>query len=268
MRENITDNMKRRASTQGTPTRKRARTVPPPQPRLLRSMPLARRAQLPATLRGSRFEIKACDYPVAASNPGTNVISTTSTFDILNGVQTGTAFNNRIGKKIVMRSLHFTGNIIFNAGNATEGGLADYLRIAIVYDRQPNGTFPAFQDLFLSRDNAGATTTSAYSPINMNNSDRFKILRDIRVSIPNNDEEASSFGARIATVIDYTNNRVNINEFIRLGNLETQYAASSNPAVVGDITTGALFVVTRGMNPAADSMHSLRWQARLRYSDS
>lgn len=230
------------------------------------TMSVARRAQLPATLRGSRNEVKACDFPLVAAIPNTTIFANVMQFYGLNLVQQGTGFYNRIGRKICLRSIHLTGNVIHNPGNEVEGGLPDYLRIILFYDRQPNGTFPAAADLLLDRDNQGGTVSNAYCNINMNNSDRFKILRDIRISCPN-DDTASGVVGPVAAIIDYTDNRVNVNEFVRLNNLETQYSASTNPAAIGDITTGSLCLALVSEAIAAESKFSFRWSARLRYTD-
>jgi len=222
---------------------------------------------LPARLQGNRQEVKSVDFPIAGSSPYTVPISTTPTFALLNGVQEGASFYNRIGRKVMMRSLHLTG-FVAPITPALGVGAPEYLRIMVVYDRQPGYNtagpgFPAIADLLLNYDNAGATTTNSLSFLNMNNSERFIMLRDIRISIPDN-----GGGDASNQIIDYTINRVNINEFIRLNNLETHYKSTTNPAAIGDLSTGALYLVTYGNQLVAAAEYQVFAQARLRFHDT
>jgi len=110
------------------------------------------RAATPATLIGSGAEIKAIDIALATylfRNPATatNVV-------LLNGIQTGTGFFNRIGSRVEMRSLQIRG--IVNSAATTTG---NNLRMIVVYDRQPAGALPIVSDLLQSRDQAGVPTT-------------------------------------------------------------------------------------------------------------
>lgn len=215
------------------------------------------RSRLPGQLRMKGPEKKSVDLegPV-------NVISTTPTFDLLNGIQEGSSFYNRIGRRINMVSLHLRGQIIVTGLGA---GASEYLRVMVVYDRQPNGAAPAIADLLLDYNNAGATTTSSFSHINMNNADRFVMLADIPIAIPWNAQVAQLGDA--GAVMDRTKNEVNINRFIRLKDLETHYKSSTNPAAIGDIATGALWLVTVGNQNAATAGFAVVYTTRLRYHD-
>lgn len=196
---------------------------------------------------------------------GTNVtVSTTATFTLVNGVQEGSSFYNRIGRRIAMKSLHLVGSFAFNQGMSTGG---EYDRVMLIYDRQPNGAAPTIADVLTDYNNAGATSTTSLSALNMNNSDRFMVLRDIRLATFENDA-ASPPNALNEAFIDYTTNRVNVNEFVKLKGLETHYRATTNPAVIGDIATGALWVVTFGSIPVATAPLDFNFQTRLRYWDT
>lgn len=214
---------------------------------------------LPAALRFNKPEVKSVDLVGA---PISKTVSTTATFNLMNGVQEGSSFYNRVGRKIMMRSLHLVGNIT-SSGNAA--GVAEYLRLMVVYDRQPNGAAPAIADVLLDYDNAGTTTTTSYSALNMNNADRFQVLADIRIDIPVN--AAAGLADGIAGVLDYTKNEVNVNRFVKLKNLETHYKSSTNPAVIGDISSGALWLVTFGNVANATAGYVFNFGARLRYHD-
>jgi len=241
--------MKRRATTTLGGVRKR--------PRLVRQgasmrMPMVR---VPAVLRSRTPEVKTVDVP-----KGQVPLNTTANFVCLNAIEEGSSFYNRVGRKVMMRSLQING-VINQTGN--NGGGYEYLRGMIVYDRQPNGAFPAIADLLQDVDLTGAATTNSFSGINMNNRDRFKVLADMRWSIPN--DSNSSEVDLVAGILDYTKNEVNVNRFIPLFNLEAHYKASNGNQT--DLSTGNLFLVTFGSNASGSDAYQLAFHARLRYHD-
>lgn len=189
---------------------------------------------------------------------------------LINAINNGTAFYERIGNRIAMKSLHLTGFIERNVSN-TMASNEDYLRVMIVYDRQPNGALPVITDILQDVDAVGNTYNFGLSGINMDNRNRFKMIIDERIHVP----PLGINGANPAYTgyspdINYSNNGgFKINRFIKLNNLVTHY----NPTFFGDeqdITTGTLMII--GMcynNTLADD--SVGWQftftCRLKYSD-
>lgn len=224
----------------------------------------ARMQRMPATrgavVRGP--ELKSLDFPLQANVPEQHHISTTATFDLLNGIQEGSSFYNRIGRRVQMRSIHITGNLIFS-GNGS--GVPEYLRVMLIYDRQPNGAAPVISDVLTDYDSQGATTTNSFSKMNMNNVERFAILRDQRIQIAENNTGSAIAGAP-ASILNYST-QGNINMFVKLAGLETHFKASSNPAVIGDVATGALWLVTFGSIAVANAGIDIQYQSRLRYID-
>lgn len=190
------------------------------------------------------------------------VLSTTATFTILNPVQEGTGFYNRIGRKIQMKSLRIKAQIGIT-GN--ESNLFEYLRVMIVYDRQPTGAAPAIADLLQNVDQAGAATTDSKSSLNLNNSDRWLVLMDNPIEVPYADKDASNWLAQ--GVFDYVKNEVNIDRFINLRSLEAHFKSTSNPITEADITTGTLYLVTYGSTAAASAPYQLLASTRMRYYD-
>lgn len=218
----------------------------------------------PAT-RGSRTfgaEIKSVDMPAvnAGADNLTKNVSTTATFDLLNGVQEGASFYNRVGRRTHMKSIHVTGELI-ESGNGA--GVAEYDRIMLVYDRQPNGNFPAISDILLDYGNDGTTFTTAYSKMNLNNVERFAILRDQRIQIATN----AGVSSNVAGAITNYGQQGNINWYVPLKDLETHYKSTTNPAAIGDIATGALYLVTFGSIAVATSGFQFTYNARLRFID-
>lgn len=218
----------------------------------------------PAALYSHRAEVKTIDQGVQAGlGPFTTQLSTTAVFTLLMPVQQGTGPMNRIGNKIMARSLHFRGQIVPTNTNSTQ---TEYLRCIILYDRQPGTALPALADVLLGyvQDGAAATANSM-DELNPGNYERFKVIRDIRVSIP-----SSAIGAvsdNVSEIIDYTTNRVNINEFCILKDLETHYKSTSNPITVANIATGAFYLLCVGNAALASNGYGLTWNARFRYHD-
>lgn len=195
--------------------------------------------------------------------PVAQTISTTAGFHLLNGIQAGTGFFNRVGNRVTNKSLHLVGQIVKNTN--TPSGLSEYLRVMVVYDKQANGAQPAIADLLLDTADDATTTTNSWSGININNRDRFQVLMDNRVSVAN--DGATAEDETDAAIIDYTVNKVNVNRYMKLNDLETMYKSSTNPAAIGDVAVGALWLVTFGNLPALNSPYNFIFNARLRYYD-
>jgi len=200
---------------------------------------------------------------------GGNVIvtlGTTATFTLLNGIQEGSSFYNRIGRRINMKTLYLNGIVLRNGSNAANEE-EDYCRIMIIYDRQPNGAFPTLADVLTDYDNAGATTSNALSGLNMNNKERFLVMSDLRCYLPALGINGVNNSFTTLTP-DPEREPFIYKKFIKLNNLETHYKASSNPAVVGDQATGSLFLLTITQNiTTAASGCELQFNSKLKYVD-
>jgi len=221
-------------------------------------------SSIPGVLVDKKPEVKAVD-----SSPSVVLPAGSLAFTLLNGIQEGSSFYNRIGRKIAMKSLHFTGNIAPGVNHT--GSDRDYVRWMIIYDRQANGATPTPADLLTNYDNTGATLTGTpYLGLNLNNADRFVVLRDKRIALsqrqysgalaPNPD---TWYGANFQ---NYQSD-LTINEFIDLKGLEVHYKASTNPAVIGDIATGALYFVCGVATATGVGAYEAIVNSRLRYWD-
>lgn len=212
--------------------------------------------RVPGALRLTGSEIKAID--IAATAYTFQQVGTPPTLTLLNGIQVGAGFFNRIGSKVEMKSLHIRGQL-FNLATTVQ----DYLRVIIFYDRQPNGAAPTFADLMQSRDQAGTATTSAKSEINLDQRDRFVILRDRQWQAP-----SVTLTAGVQTNgpnFPGMDQEWDINEFIKLNDLTTHYKSSTNPTTIADINSGALYMTLVSDQAAG------KWQYvvgfRLRFGD-
>lgn len=218
-----------------------------------RAMPRA----LPANFQPTGEEIKAIDIPAASYTfrtpaGGSNII-------LLNGIQTGTGFFNRIGARIEMKSLKMRGTV-------TQGATSVQMmaRVIIVYDRQPTGALPVITDILQSRDQTGAATTTGGSEINLDNRDRFTIIKDHQVFIP-----SATYAAGVQTngpsYPGGEQQEMDINCFIKLKGLGVHYRSTANPTTIADIATGALYAVF--VCTGTDSSWGAGLSFRLRYND-
>lgn len=225
-----------------------------------------RRSQsvIPGLLKQTGVEKKVIFFGDQDAINGALALNGTGSIIGLNFIQVGSSMFNRIGRKIEMRSVKLNAfmTIISAITRATTG--PDYMRVSIVYDRQTNGSFPTQSDIYQDTEQSGANTDSATSGINMNNRERFVTIMDIRFSAP----QATATAGVLTNV--YPNSYCvgsHVNEFRKLRGLTTHYGADSNPAVVGDIRSGGLFIVSRGSNAAGAELFQMNWNLRMKYTD-
>lgn len=222
-------------------------------------MPMVRRSSVPAALYRRGPEVKTVDVKVT-----NQVFNTTGSIALLNGIAEGTSFFNRIGRRVAMKSLQISGSIDDNTATGTPVNDSEYLRMLVIYDRQNNGGTPALADILQDVDNAGTTTTDAYSGLNMNNSDRFKVLMDNRVFIANDQVSTATQNLSVSVAnLAAGSGEVSIKRFIKLNGLEAHFGAST--AAVASCQTGAIWMV---LVSSAGSMLQANLRCRLRYWDN
>jgi len=220
------------------------------------SMSSSSSSRSPATLKNLNTEKKALDIPNA-----NYLCNQTAVITPLNLIRVGSTFCNRIGRKVEMKSIQLDG--FFQVIRTLAAG--DYLRVLIIYDRQTNGALPAIADILQDTDQATANTTNNLSHANVNNVDRFIILRDHRHVVP-----ALTSTAGVITnpgFMDPVSPTLRISDYVKLKGLITQYKADSSPAVIGDIASGGLYMVTFGGNVAGAEAWQFTGTLRLRYVD-
>lgn len=221
---------------------------------------------------GPRVEIKSVDLDEIELNG--NFDRTTPLIGLLNAVQTGAGYFNRIGNRIAMKSVHLTGLIYSTQSNTATLG-EDINRIAIVYDRQANGAAPLYSDIFNAQKQNGnpVGTFRALTPINMVNKERFLILRDERLFMPSvgvsgNAPLKVQLGTNGNSGVRHT---YFINFFIKMKGLETIYKSSTNPTAIGDIASGSLWIVLCPENAISIS-NNVSWafqgQCRTKFLDA
>jgi len=201
-------------------------------------------------------EVKALDVPAA---PVT--LNATGAVVCINLLSVGSSFFNRIGRKINLKSLKCTGYIAPIRAQV----LVDYIRILFVYDKQTNGALPAVSDILQTTSQTGANTTDILSGPNLNNRDRFVILRDNHYCLPHVTGAAAPFTT--GGLIDQVSPTIRLDNFIKLKGHVTQYKADSSPGVIGDIATGSLLVLALGDFPAGTEGYAMQLETRLRFWD-
>lgn len=223
--------------------------------RAYRSANVTRKALRRMPVR-SRGELKVLDG--IASQPSNIILPLTTTMSNVVPVNlclSGAGVDQRIGRKITMTSFHLKG-VIQQTGTAVV--INDYARLAVVYDRQTNGAVPLASDIF--QDINVTTSSTPGSGVNIGNSQRFVVLADIRMSLP----------AVTATGIDGSTDpgmtTFNIDRFIKLRH-PTVYKADSSPSVIGDVSTGGLFLVPMGSIVSGSQGWQFVGTWRLRYTD-
>jgi len=199
-------------------------------------------------------ELKAFDI-----SAGFSYFTNVATFELLCIPKKGTDRFERIGRKIRLKNVHVKGKI-FPSSLVTTNILPEYLRYLIIWDKQPNGVPPVAADLL--KDSTLAAVTNVYSFINLDNRDRFEILRD--VSFPC---AAVGLGPyENISPLDEIKPSFNIDQFIPLNGKEMVFNALS-AGNAGDITSGALYVVTCCQDLANDSKWVMTYSSRTRYYD-
>lgn len=235
-------------------------------------------AQIASVVRGMgiRGETKSVDVQVnsaAFAATSTNPNSTSLTL-----IQEGAGFWNRIGRKACLKSLQVTGWIQPNFTVGVAATLVnDMCRYIIFFDKQPNGVAATWNQIVQNYDNAGNVTNTVNDGINLDNRDRFVILRDRKVrygdlSISAGGTDSSSFpsGTSIGSVgmKDGSDGGSIVKEYIKLGGIEAQFNGTANPATVAQISTGNLGIIFASLGgTAAATQYNFIGSFRLRFTD-
>ncbi|ALE29639.1 coat protein [Lake Sarah-associated circular virus-17] len=254
--------MKRRYSSSNlskpfTPPRKLARTtVSVRKPMLQRTM----RMTMPRT------ELKQVDVvnPSGGATQAVFPLNSTPSIIPVNLITTGSSAWNRIGRKVNLHSCQIQGFFQVNLTTDHDSNVPSWARIMLVYDRQPNGATPNINDILLSQVNSAtdSNVSTPFSATNMNNRDRFEIIRDKRFclgSIPLANDGQYAVGG--------FENSFSVNMYVRLANRETCFKADSSPGVIGDIATGSLLFITFGNVISAENPFDFAGTVRVRYAD-
>lgn len=170
---------------------------------------------------------------------------------LLNGISAGSGMNQRIGRVASMKSLMLRLQYYPESASSSYG----HIRTCLVYDAQANGVAPVYADIFRSLSAAGAVASTTDSGLNLDNRQRFRILFDSLQQVG---------GASTATAI--TNNQGMPNRIDSYKKLNLPIQFKSDSSLIGDIATGALYLVMCSSSPAGLGVNAV-WNTRLRYTD-
>jgi len=216
-----------------------------------------------AVRRAQMGEKKGMDTDLAL----TGVINTTNTnanIFIANLVQQGAGSWNRIGRKIHTKSLRIKGHIQIQSTPVVATGvmLNNSVRMVVVWDQQPSGAaIPTWDTIFGITAQDGVESCPDFTcPPKYDNMDRFRVLLDrTYVATPNFVTSTGSGPSNIQYVP--------VDEYIKLGGLESVFLGQSAPMTIADISTGALYVGFRSMNNSAGNTANTDLVSRLRFVD-
>jgi len=166
---------------------------------------------------------------------------------LLNIIPTGSASNQRIGKRVTMRALQIRGRI--TAASAT---IASNIAAMLVYIKTPNqaASLPAVTEILVSQ--------SSSSLSNRDNASKFRVLRRWNWQITGN----------ITTPA--TGNEIkDFDEYVRLPNLPALWTNASTAGSIGEFVEGALILLLLGdAANGATTTPTFTGTARLYFSDA
>lgn len=176
------------------------------------------------------------------------VCDTTGTVTALNLIAVGDDNSTRDGRQVTLKSCHIQGVI-----QPTDATTSEHLaRILVVWDSQANGALGT-----IATTTTGILTAAdSVSNTQLNNRDRYTILRDLRFAM-------GGFSTTATQSYSQTPNVQMVNEYIKL-NHKVTYGGTA--ADIASLNTGALLLVTVA-NVAAGAGSTFIGTTRVRFSD-
>lgn len=168
-------------------------------------------------------------------------------YSLVNGIQQGNGPSQRVGDKVVVKSVSVKINIQQDdAQDITDEG---QVRMMLVYDKSPNGTAPGVADVIANLNSDGSYATAFNSGIKMSNKKRFVMLRDKIYNLG-----ISGPGTRAV-------------KFFVKKRMETIYSGTADPPAIAQVISGAiyLFIFCSGGYTHNPTLHDVN--CRIRYYD-
>lgn len=188
-----------------------------------------------------------------------NIDTGTATLQALNLAQQGTGISQRLNNKIAMKSLRLRLSLKTSGNNQPAKAVG---RLMVLYDRNVNGTYPAVNNILSESLQNNTIAAGIYSSnLNPNFFDRFAVLMDKFITIPPQEGVIANTQDTGPTVME----AFQVDEFIKLKNLESQFSATSSPMTIANIQTGALYILSYGDTAAANVGWCWQGSARLRF---
>jgi len=189
-------------------------------------------------------EKKIIDFNVTTSFVNDAATAAGAGLRLINGVDQGSDYNQRIGRQIKMTSIFFRATAQLAA---SPNAVSSIIRLMIVYDSQANNVNATGTDIL-------QTDTSPESVNNLSNRDRFKVLYD---KVRHLCAQGVTNGA--------LGDRCYFTKYIKCG-LPVVFSGTNN--LIGSIQTGAVYVLCSGSLATGNaSVPSIEFNSRVRFID-
>lgn len=180
----------------------------------------------------------------------------------LNGVPQGDTASSRDGMKIAMKSIYING-MIYSIPQATQSAAdsVPFVYLALVLDTQTNGGTATGLDSEAVFTNPSGNSLLAASPLrNMSNTERFKVLKTLRIRLPvpamANDTGAT--GGLVQSGLS-----VPFEMSVNLKGLQTKFTIGTTSGYVGTIVDNSLHLIAFTNNTGFAP--NIYYNSRLRF---
>lgn len=179
-----------------------------------------------------RVEYKCVDITMNNQpvTPGATA-PTSARFMLLNGLKPGSGINERIGRRILMKSLYVRGTVYGPNGSKTP---PFNVRMICILDKQANAVQPQITDILREFDKNSGAVTDYSTPVNISNAARFSVVLDKTFT-------GQNYSTDIATGPNFSAGTKPVRIYKKM-NLFTQYNEGTSGGVA-DITSGALYLI-------------------------
>lgn len=197
-----------------------------------------------------------------------NVFNSNVGFFYWNGLAQGTGNYQRVGTKAFMRTLQLIWQVKWTDAAAVAGTVPTRCKVAIIYDKDPQNTLPLFQDVFRQVTPSGSAGADIDSFLNLDNSDRFRIIYHKMFQISGVTASGSpgtaSLENRQATDPTTHTDRT----FFKL-NLPLEYKHDGTSGLIDQVKQGAMYVLFYNDNYTASQEYlRIDISMRMRYTDA
>lgn len=247
---------RKRSSTFTTYDRKR-RFIKKARTRPARAYP---NSMVPLASRGYNFgspEMKCKDL---ASNSYVGLDdNTASLVSCVAGIVQGTGIGNRIGTRILVKSIHIIGEFACTDALATppadSNSGAHVVKISIILDMQPNGALPGITDIF--------DGVSPIAHLNIQNRDRFKVIKQKVWTLDPYLVSRTVAGEEYACAV----NQIRYIKIFKKCSLPVFYN-NGNAGTSSDLSSNNIVIVMQSNAPNNGSGDTCRMTCRVRYIDN
>lgn len=198
------------------------------------------------------------------AKPGLNLDSTGQGLQALM-IQQGSGEFQRIGNRVLLKSLRIRLNIVQTAQQCLQ---RNFIRIMVLYDRSPQGNYPATSLILANINEAG--TTSAFdwtANINANQLERYVVLMDERHAV-GPWQTTTNVTVNPNTTGPDDSLQYCIDRYIKLRNLEQVYSTSASPMTIAAQQIGALYIFGMGSEAANAAPYFAYGTCRVRFYDN